>query len=246
MQLQERRRQLGRQRPVHDSIDAARLRASRCEQDDRAGLQDRGHPHRQGLGRHLGRITAEERRVAAPRLGPEHDPVRARLQHARGLVEPDMTVRADAQHLQIDPPHVGNLLLVTRTLRVRIRRAAVEEVRVPGRDVDTAEQVALHEAAVASGVRRWNPEELVEIERRDLGEVGVSVGVERCQLVVERHRRLARWKPQHETRLCVHRGRNTPRERSRRGPIARKHRHARAVNRTEQRLVRQIDHQSSL
>ena len=92
--------------------------------------------------------------------------MRPRLQRRRRLVEPDVTVRADAEDLQVDPAGRGDLALVARALLRRVRRRAVQEVDALRRQVHATEEVRVHEAAKAAGMRRRNPDELVEVERR--------------------------------------------------------------------------------
>ena len=99
-----------------------RLRRSRRDEHDLPRLQDRRHPHRQRLGRHRVRISAEELGVAAARLGFERHAMRPRLERRRRLVEPDVTVGADAEHLEVDASGRGDLALVALALLLRYRR----------------------------------------------------------------------------------------------------------------------------
>ena len=109
VQLQKRARQLRRDRTVDHAFDASPPSRPGREQHDLARVQDRRHPHRQRLARHLRRISPKQRRVAAARFRLERDPVRPRLQRRRRLVEPDVAVGADAEHLQIDPAGLRDL-----------------------------------------------------------------------------------------------------------------------------------------
>src|ERR687889_2739021 len=111
--------------------------------------------------------------------------MRPGLQRAGRLVESDMTVGANPEHLQIDPPCIRNLTFVSQTLCLGIRGGAVEKMTVFRSDVHAIEEMRLHEAAVAPGVRAGNAEELIEIERHDAREVR-SLGMQLHQLAIER------------------------------------------------------------
>ena len=167
VQLQERRRQLRRQRSVDDPLDAARLALAVREQDGAARLKDRRHSHRQRLGRHLLDVSAEERRVAAPRLRPQRDAVGARLEHGARLVEADVAVGADAENLDVDAASLGDRPLVARHSSSGSAVPTRKLIRSRA-EVDVAEQVLLHELAVRAGIVRGQADELVEIEGRRL------------------------------------------------------------------------------
>ena len=92
-------------------------------------------------------------------------------QRRRRLVEADVPVGADPEHLQIDAPGIGDFTFVAHALGLRIRGRAVEKMPVLRLDVHVAEQVLLHEASIAARVIRRYAEELVEVERRDLREI---------------------------------------------------------------------------
>src|SRR5688500_18248044 len=111
-----------------------------------------------------------------------------RLERTRRLVEPDVSVGADPQHLQVDSPGQGNLPFVPQALCVRILGAAIEEVTILRPDVHVAEQVLPHEAAIAAWMRRREAEKLVEVESRDAGEIDPG-GVKGDELTIERERR---------------------------------------------------------
>ena len=144
VQLEERRRQLGRDRAAEQPLDARRLRPPGRDQDDRPRLKDRRHPHRQRLARHGVGVPAEQRGIAAPGLRLERHPVRPRLQRWRRLVETDVAVGADAEDLQVDAAGRRDRLLVARALRLGIRRGAVEKIDLRRRpDVHAGEEVLL-------------------------------------------------------------------------------------------------------
>ena len=96
------------------------------------------------------------------------------LQRRRRLVEADVTVRANAEDLDVDASGGGNLALVARALRLGIGGRSIQEVNALGRKIDAAEEVRVHETAEAAGVPGGDPDELIEVERRRLGQVGLA------------------------------------------------------------------------
>src|SRR5262245_44674332 len=114
--------------------------------------------------------------------------MRSSHQRRRWLVETDVTVRADAQHLQIDTPRVSDLLLVAQALGLRIGSGAVQKMAIPGLDVHVTEQVLLHEASIAARVIRRDSKELIEIEGCHLRKIH-TVAVQGHQFTIEAYRR---------------------------------------------------------
>ena len=81
--------------------------------------------------------------------------MRAGAELARGLVEADVAVRADAEDLEVDPAGVGDRRLVAGALRFQVRAPRRSRKLICSRrNADAAEQVPLHELPVAAGVRR--------------------------------------------------------------------------------------------
>ena len=129
VQLQERRRQL-RRRSVRSTI-----RSTHCAFDFPVAISTMRRAWRivaipidSASAGTLRGIAAEERGVAAARRRLQRHAVRARRERAGRLVEADVAVGADAEHLQVDAAGGGDRLLVARALGVGIRRSAVEEV----------------------------------------------------------------------------------------------------------------------
>src|SRR4051812_22313918 len=124
-----------------------------------------------------------------------------RLQRRGGFVEADVPVGAKAEHQQIDAAGAVNAALVPSALRGGISRGAVQEVNAAPRQVDMVEQMPIHEGAVAARIARADADEFVEIEGRGPREVRTARAVQGDQLAVERHRRPAGRKPEHQPRL---------------------------------------------
>ncbi len=129
VQLEERRRQLRRDRPVDQPLDARRLRLARSRAGRSTAREGSSPSPSTALRAARARISAEQRRVAAPGLGLERHPMRARLQRRRRLVEADVAVGADAEDLQVDA--AGRARSPARSARTPPRdrrRRAVEKV----------------------------------------------------------------------------------------------------------------------
>ena len=95
-------------------------------------FQDRADAHRDRQPRH-GLFAAEETGVVAHRLFGERFQPRAAAQRRARLVEGDVAVAADAQHLQVDAPFVANQLLVLLAVRFEVERPTVGHVRIARR-----------------------------------------------------------------------------------------------------------------
>ena len=126
-----------------------------------------------------------------------------RAQRAGGLVEGDVAIGANPQHLQIDaatfldPPFVPGaegLVVVGR---------ARGHVDILPRHVDLLEEVLVHEVVVALEMILRQAHVLVEIEGGYLGEVEPLVLVHADQLFVEAQRRGSGRQPQHGVGLGI-------------------------------------------
>ena len=80
MQLQERRRQHRRQRPLDHPPHARGLPLARGDEHETPGLQNRRHAHRQRLAGHEIDFSPEEGGIRSARLGTKLHAVRARLE----------------------------------------------------------------------------------------------------------------------------------------------------------------------
>ncbi len=208
VQLQERRRQLGRDRTVERPLrrtppSTALSRAARSTGPEGSSPFPSTAPRRAPRP-HLRRTA----RHCAAGFGLERDAVRPRGQHRPRLVETDVAVGADAEDLDVDAARVRDRLFVARALAIRIGGRAVQKVDLIGAKIHAAEQVLVHEPAVAARVRRPDAEELVEVERPCGGEIGAAVRGQRRQLVVEGDRRSAGRQSEHESRIRCQRRRD--------------------------------------
>ena len=84
------------------------------------------------------------------------------------LVETDVPVAADAEQLDVQPAVGLDPAVKLRRVRGRERlgHRAVEHVRAVRRDVDVAEQMAVHVRPVALGIERADRVVLVEVVGR--------------------------------------------------------------------------------
>src|SRR5687768_16344583 len=115
--------------------------------------------------------------------------MRVRAQPVRGLVETDVTIRADAEDLQVDAVCVGDLRLIPAALGFEIRSPTIEHPDVRGIDRDVIEQLRLHERAIAAGLTAVDPHELIEIEGADLRPIEAIAAAALAQFAIERQRR---------------------------------------------------------
>ena len=126
------------------------------QQQALARFEDRAHAHRDGQSRHF-LLAAEEAGVVAHGFGGQRLEPRAAAQRRARLVEGDVAVAADAQHLQVDAAFVGDHPFVLLAIGLEIQSPAVGHVRVARVDVDVIEQVLLHEVAIALRMRAARP-----------------------------------------------------------------------------------------
>ena len=125
----------------------------------------------------------------------------AQLECLVRLIEADVAVVADAQQLQVNAAHIVNDRVIAGALGGGVHVGAVRQVDGLGTDVDMVKQVAVHEAPVAFGVLLGQAAVLVQVDRRDLGEVDVALVVPLDQLLVGAHGRTAGGQAQHAVGL---------------------------------------------
>lgn len=157
----------------HRSLDAALdrvgLALAEGEQDARLRLADRADAHRERAGRDFLFLALEEQAgVVLDRGGRQVHAACAALERGAGLVERDVSVAADAEHLDVDAAGLLDLGLVGLALLVEVLGETVEDVGVGELDVDLLEQVLVHEVAVALVVGSGEPDVLVEVPALDL------------------------------------------------------------------------------
>ena len=122
-------------RPLEHRPTARAFSRPGRNQHDGPRLEHRADSHRQRFARHAIEPAAEERRVRAAGLEREPRAVAARVQGARGLVEADVRVAADAEQQQIHSSE--RRLSRARTCRIlprdRARRRSENGCGCPGR-----------------------------------------------------------------------------------------------------------------
>ena len=200
MHLHDRSRHHGRDRAFHRDLDGVRFVLATGQQQQLARLHDRADAHRDGvLGHLVNRL--EEARVVLTRLLRQRFDARARTERRAWLVESDVAVRADAQHLQVNSACLLDALLVPAAVLLNVIRHAVRHVHPTGIDVDVLEQILPHEVVVALIVFRRQTHVLVQVERGDLGEIQTLFLVHPDQLFVQAQRGAARGQTEHTVRF---------------------------------------------
>ena len=199
MALEERGRDLvvhlALDRPTHDG---GLVLAGR-EDEDLAGLEDRGDAHRERLARDV--LLAEEigRRVL-PGHQVERDEAGAALGARAGLVEADVPRPPDAEELEVDAAGLADRLLVAGDLVLHLRRGGCRRAEMwtcSAGNVELGEQVLPHEPMVGVEAPRVHRVVLVEIEGDDVPEAEPLVAVQADQLAVDADRRGAGGEPEH-------------------------------------------------
>ena len=181
----------------------ALARAGRQE-EDLAALHDGRYPHRQGLRRHLRLVVSEEARVGVDRALGQVDDARPAVPRGPRLVEGDVPVVPDPQEPDVARTDRLELLFVALTFLLTLLSHSIEKVDVLRLDVDLAEEVLLHEEAVALVVGGREPHVLVQVERPDLREVQALLAVEAGELLVDRDGGRPGRQTQNAIRLAAH------------------------------------------
>ncbi len=129
----------------------------------------------------------------------ESDHSSARVALAAGFVEPDMPRAANAEHLNIDAPCLGNqrLVLLAEGLDLFSLQVAAWDVNVAVRDVHVIEKVLTHPAVVAVDRLRIHRPVFIEVERHDAREVESFFAVQADELAIDADRRRSGRQPQH-------------------------------------------------
>src|SRR5688572_13917891 len=131
--------------------------------------------------------------------------MRPRGQLGARFVESDVSVRADAKQLQIDPARRIDFRLVALALGVQIAGRSVQEVNARRLEIDVAEQMLVHEPPEASGVICGYACELIEVEGPRAGEVDVARAMHPPQFGIGRYGTLPRRQAEHQVRLVFQR-----------------------------------------
>src|SRR4051794_7154419 len=132
--------------------------------------------------------------------------MRARDEVRPRLVEADVAVRAEAENLQVDAARPLDGPLVLRAFGREIAGRSVQEMDAARRHVDAAEEMRLHERAIAGRIMSLEADEFVQVERRYAREVDRFARGKASEVAVERNGCAAGWQPQHEPRPARDRG----------------------------------------
>ena len=151
--------------------------------------------------RHVRNTIAEKLGVRAARLEPKAYLMGPRVETFARLVEGDVPVGAQTENLQINTPSAAKGLFVTRALFGRFAGRTIERVSGRPSDVDSREQVILQECVEAVGIGSWQPEKLVQTERRDAREINTSSLKFSNQRVIDEHWGSASSDSEHEIGL---------------------------------------------
>ena len=160
------------------------------QKQDLAGFQDRTDAHRNRLGRHV--LLAEKIACGGrARDRIERTEPRAAVPPAERLVEPDVSILPDAQQQEVDASGLSNRRLVALTIRLDLvgRDRAVGDMNVLLGNVDVAEKILVHPPVIALQPVGRDAVILVEVERRDAGEIELFLAVHPDQLAIDAHRR---------------------------------------------------------
>ena len=154
---------LGEQQTAHSVLLAAG--------DDHKELfraQDVAHAHGERVARHIV-ARGEEALVGVDGALVEHLLVRAVAERIARLVEAEMTVRADAEHLHVN---VGTVKHGVELAEILLRVAgALGDIGVGFVDVDVVKKIAVHEITVALLMGGGETDILVEIHAVNAGEI---------------------------------------------------------------------------
>lgn len=179
MQLQRRRRDERRHRPLDRLRHRLSLALARGQQDRVAGFQNGAYALGDDVVRHLADVVVEEARVVDPGLlGQRLDPGAGRERGAR-LVEADVTVGADTQQLQVHPAGCGERLVVRLACGLHVLGGAVGAHEGRLGQAERFDDLAQHHRAVRLGVAGRQSDVLVELA--DAGARGIHLaGADLC------------------------------------------------------------------
>src|SRR5262245_23156319 len=198
MKLQKRCRQVCRNRAAQRTFHAMGFPRTYRHENEPAGLQDGSHSHRQRFARDPRWVAVKQCGVVATcRFGETH-PMSSCGQFVAGLVEPDMTVAADTEKLEIDSAGSLDCRFVPLTFSVEVFGIPVQEMYVRWRQIHIREQMAVHERAEAARMCRWDACELVEVESDGAFEIHAAPRVELTQLLVDSNRSAPRRQAEHQ------------------------------------------------
>ena len=154
------------------------------DQQQLPGAHDVAHAHGDGVAGHVV-PGGEEAGVGVDGALVQHFLVGAVVQGVAGLVEAQVAVGADAQHLDGD---VGLVQDGVELLQVGLHVAgALGHIGVGLVDVDVVEEVVVHEVAVALVMGGLQAHVLVQVHAVDAGEVQALLPAAAGQLLIHAH-----------------------------------------------------------
>ena len=134
------------------------------------------------------------------------------------LVEADVTVSTESKHHQVDSAGAGNRALEAIAFGRDVRRQSIEKMGAPRGNVHVTKQVAMHEAAIASGIAGRDAVKLVQIEGGRARKIDVVSPAQGDELAVKGNRRAASRQAQDQVRVFGDRSGNFAGQCSRRPP----------------------------
>jgi len=140
----------------------------------------------------------------------------ARHQRAVWFVEPDVAVSAEPEHHQIDSTRAVDRFFEPCALRDGVWGHSIEEMSASRREVQVIKEMPAHEALVACGIVRGQPDELVQVERGRVRTIHAAGPIQGNELAIKRNRRLPGRQPEHDSRIVGKLSRHFAGERPRR------------------------------
>ena len=129
--------------------------------------------------------------------------MRHRLELDIRLVEPDVRVAPDAEHLQVDAAPLLDQRIIAAALLLEVLRHAVRHEAMIRPQVHAREQMLFHEIMIALRILARHAHILIEIERRHLRKIKPDRLMQLHELIVKPDGRAPRREPQHALRLQV-------------------------------------------
>ena len=126
--------------------------------------------------------------------------MRQRAQAVSRFVEPDVTVRANPEDLQIDAAGRGDRIVVAAALLEQIGRRPVQKPDACRIDRHMLEQLGLHVGAIAVRIRGRQARELVEVECPHSRPADAIAAAPLPQLAIEPERGATRRQAKHQRR----------------------------------------------
>ena len=169
--------------PLDGCLQGAGLAMTVHQDHHLTGIHHGANTYGQGVSGNVLGFTAEETGVGYTGVGGQRLHTGSGAQGRAGLVESDMTVRANTTDEQVDAACLLDHLLIVLALGHEVGGITIQDVDVLLRTVNMVEEVAGHESMVALGMGLRQTDILVHVEsdhvlERDFsGTVGLDEGV---------------------------------------------------------------------